>query len=615
MTKVLFAAAEAVPFVKTGGLADVMSALPKALKKEGVEVALVIPKYEHMNAAYKDKLERVYEGTLDLSWRNQYFGVDKLVLDGVPVYFIDNEWYFKRDGLYGYGDDAERFAFFCKAVLAMLPHIDFKPNIIHCNDWHTGILGTYLKESFYHDEFYWGMKTVYTIHNLKYQGVFGKEIVNDVLGLPHYCFTEGKIEFGGCVNFMKAGMEYADYITTVSPTYAQEITYPYFGEKLEAYVRYCQHKLVGIINGLDEDAYNPATDKFIAAQYNVADAFEKKAIDKENLQKEVGLPVDRNIPVVAMVSRLVEDKGLSLLTRIMDEITQENMQFVVLGAGDQDFQNALKGWEKRNPKKVSINLRFSEELAHKIYAGADIFVMPSRFEACGLSQLIAMKYGTIPVVRETGGLKDTVIPYDKYTGVGNGLSFANFNAHELLFTIKAALSFYEDKAQWAKMVNNAMTSDYGWKASAKAYKDVYDKVMAMEKFVAPAPAKPAKPAQGTGKSEAKVEFKAEVKPIVEAETEQEIKIEEQPAEKSAVKVVIKPEVKPVVEEEVKVAAKKAPARKKATKKAVKKTTAKKTATKKNNVKKAAEAAREVVRHAVAKATAASKAKTGKTVKK
>ncbi len=643
MTKVLFAASEAVPFIKTGGLADVMSALPKALKQVGVDVALVIPKYGHMNAAYKDKLEKVYEGYLDLSWRQQYFGVEKTVVDGITVYLIDNEWYFKRDGLYGYGDDCERFAFFSKAVLAMLPHIDFRPDIIHCNDWHTGILGCYLKESFFHNEFYWGMKTVFTIHNLKYQGIFGREIVNDLLGLPHYCFTEGKIEFGGCVNFVKAGMEYADYITTVSPTYAKEITYPYFGEGLDGYVRSRQDKIQGIINGLDEEAYNPATDKFIAAPYNADNVLEKKYLNKEKLQKELGLPVDRSIPMIAMVSRLVEDKGLSLLTRIMDEISQENIQFVLLGAGDQDFQNALLAWAKRNPTKVSINLRFSEELAHKIYAAADIFAMPSRFEACGLSQLIALKYGTIPVVRKTGGLKDTITMYNKYTGEGNGLNFTNFNAHEFLFTLKTALSYFEDKVLWNKLVNNAMHSDFSWKDSALAYKKVYETVMknklsakaskkveAVKVETAPKAAKKIEEVkvEVAPKAEApkKVEeVKVEVAPKAEAPKKiEEIKVEvapkvEAPKEVEEVKTEVEPEVKAEEKAEPvakKAAAKKAPAKKRATKttkaaKTTKKATTKKATTKKNSVKSAAAAARDVVKKAVAKAIATKKTKTGK----
>ena len=512
MTKVLFAAAEAVPFIKTGGLADVMGALPQALQQEGVETALILPKYGQINPVYRDKMEKVYEGYLDLAWRHQYFGVEKLVVNGITVYFVDNEWYFKRDGLYGYGDDSERFAFFSKAVLAALPHLDFKPDIIHCNDWHTGILGAFLKESFYHDEFYWGMKVVYTIHNLKYQGIFGKEIVNDILGLPYYCYTNGNIEFGGCVNYMKAGMYYADYITTVSPSYAEEITYPYFGEKLEAYVRSCQGKLVGIINGLDENAYNPATDKFIAAPYTVANVLEQKALNKEKLQEELGLPVNKNIPLIAMVTRLVEDKGLSLVTRIMDEITQENIQFVVVGTGDEAIEEALNNWEARNPNKVSINLLFSEELAHKVYAGADIFVMPSRFEACGLSQLIALKYGTIPVVRETGGLKDTVIPYNKYTGEGNGLGFLNFNAHELLYSIKSALSFYEDLAQWSQIVTNAMNSNYSWDKSAQVYGKIYAQVL--------------------GQSTVEMPASPEEVAVVEAEV---VKTKKAPAKKSPVK--------------------------------------------------------------------------------
>jgi starch synthase len=406
--------------------------------------------------------------------------------------------------------------------------------------------------------------------------------------LPYYCFTEGKIEFGGCVNFMKAGMEYADYITTVSPSYAQEITYPYFGEGLDGYVRYCQHKLVGIINGLDEEAYNPATDKFIPATYTEENVFEQKAVNKENLQKELGLPINRNIPIVAMVSRLVEDKGLSLLTRIMDEMSQENMQFVLLGAGEQDFQNALKSWANRNPKKVSINLRFSEELAHKIYAAADIFIMPSRFEACGLSQLIALKYGTIPVVRETGGLKDTIIPYNKYTGEGNGLTFANFNAHELLFTVKTALSFYEDKTQWNKLVKNAMHSEFSWHTSAMAYKAVYDKVLTAETYAAPA-------------KETKIAKAAE--PVIQNVSFEELE-EISEETKAAVKTLdTDKDKKAVTKKEV---AKKAPAKKAATK-----TTTKKRAARKSTAKKVAAAAKRAVKKTAAKLTATRKSKKGK----
>ena len=476
MTKVLFAASEAVPFIKTGGLADVMGALPRYLKKSGVETALVIPKYSQIADRFKKRMEKVYEGTVDLSWRQCYLGVEKLTWEGLTVYFIDNEQYFKREGIYGYNDDAERFGYFSKAVLAMLPHIDFKPDIIHCNDWHTGMLNVFLKECFYHDEYYRHIKTVYTVHNLKYQGIYPGYVATDTLGLKEYLFNNGSIECDGCVNYMKAGLVYADYITTVSPSYAEEITQPYFGERLDGYIKTCGDHLQGILNGLDEEHYNPATDEFIAAQYDAATAEKGKARDKEDLQLLLGLPVNRKVPVIALISRLVEDKGIDLITRIMDEIVLEDVQFVVLGTGPQHYEEALRGLAARNPAKVSVNTQFNETLAHKIYAGADIFLMPSRFEACGLSQLIALKYGTVPIVREVGGLKDTVEAFDKTTKKGNGLSFTNFNAHDLLFTIKLALSYYENKVLWNALLQNAMHSDFGWSRSAELYKNIYTKL-------------------------------------------------------------------------------------------------------------------------------------------
>ena len=475
--KVLFVASEAAPFIKTGGLADVMGALPKALQALGVEPALVIPNYEGIGADYKNEMETVYEGSVDLSWRNQYLGVKKLVQDGIPVYFIDNEYYFKREKLYGYDDDAERFAYFAKAALAMLHYIDFKPDVIHTNDWHTGLLGAYLKEDFMQDPFYQGMKNIYTIHNLKYQGVFGREIVEDVLGMPLRLLYNGNIENAGNVNFMKAGMCYADFITTVSPSYAEEITYPYFGEGLEDYVALCAGKISGILNGLDEKEYDPETDPNIPVCFDAANVLVKKPLAKEALQRELGLAVNREIPVLAMITRLVEAKGLDLVMHIMDELMEEQVQLVVVGTGDEEYADALRELAWRHPGSVSVNILFNEGLARRVYAGADMFIMPSRYEACGLSQMIAMRYGTIPVVRETGGLKDSVINFDKYTTPeGNGFSFANFNAHELLFTIKRALTCYEEKPLWEKIVSNAMHSDNSWNRSAQAYADLYARI-------------------------------------------------------------------------------------------------------------------------------------------
>lgn len=477
MVKVLFAASEAVPFIKTGGLADVMGALPKALASKGMDVRLVIPKYSQIADSFRSQMKPVTHGIVNLAWRQLYYGVEEIDWNGVKVYFIDNEWYFKRDRLYGFDDDDERFAYFCRAVLTMLPKIGFQPDIIHCNDWHTGLMGVFLKEDFYHDPFYQHMKIIYTIHNLKYQGIYPPSIMRDIIGLPQELFDNGNLECDGCVNYMKSGMVYADYITTVSKTYAQEITYPYFGEHLDGYIRTARDRITGIINGLDEDAYNPATDTHIAATYT-ADTFPaRKHINKEALQRELGLPVNRNIPVVAMVSRLVEDKGLDLVTCIMDELIEEDIQLVIVGTGDWAYEDAFRNLARRYPTKVSANILFNEGLAHQVYAAADIFMMPSRYEPCGLSQLIALKYGAVPVVRETGGLKDTVIPFDKYTNQGNGLTFMNFNAHELLFTVKRALSYYADSAVWEHLVHNAMESDYGWDRSAQAYADLYHTVL------------------------------------------------------------------------------------------------------------------------------------------
>ena len=475
--KVLFVASEAAPFIKTGGLADVMGALPKALQALGVEPALVIPNYQGVGEEYKNAMETVFEGSVDLSWRNQYLGVKKLVQDGIPVYFIDNEYYFKRDKLYGYDDDAERFAYFSKAALTMLHYIDFKPDVIHTNDWHTGLLGAYLKEDFMQDPYFQGMKNIYTIHNLKYQGVFGRNIVEDVLGLPLHLLYNGNIENDGDVNFMKAGMCYSDFITTVSPSYAEEITYPYFGEGLEDYVALCAGKISGILNGLDEQEYNPETDPHIPVRFDASNVLVKKPLAKEALQRELGLTVNREIPVVGMITRLVEAKGLDLVMHIMDELMEEQVQLVVVGTGDEEYANALRELAWRHPGSVSVNILFNEGLARRVYAGADMFIMPSRYEACGLSQMIAMRYGTVPVVRETGGLKDSVINFDKYnTPEGNGFSFANFNAHELLFTIKRGLTCFAEKPLWEKIVYNAMHSDNSWNRSAQAYADLYAKV-------------------------------------------------------------------------------------------------------------------------------------------
>ena len=604
--KVLFVASEAAPFIKTGGLADVMGALPKALQALGVEPALVIPNYEGVGEAYKNAMETVYEGSVDLSWRNQYLGVKKLVQDGIPVYFIDNEYYFKRDKLYGYDDDAERFAYFAKAALAMMNYIDFKPDVIHTNDWHTGLLGAYLKEDFMQDPYFQGMKNIYTIHNLKYQGVFGRNIVEDVLGLPLHLLYNGNIENDGDVNFMKAGMCYADFITTVSPSYAEEITYPYFGEGLEDYVALCAGKISGILNGLDEQEYNPETDPHIPVRFDASNVLVKKPLAKEALQRELGLTVNREIPVVGMITRLVEAKGLDLVMHIMDELMEEQVQLVVVGTGDEEYADALRELAWRHPGSVSVNILFNEGLARRVYAGSDMFIMPSRYEACGLSQMIAMRYGTVPVVRETGGLKDSVINFDKYiTPEGNGFSFANFNAHELLFTIKRGLTCYAAKPLWEKIVYNAMHSDNSWNRSAQAYADLYAHIAGDSITVEPVSedqvaeaaeeilqaVKGEESAEETGNTAAAAAETAEAEKAVQAANEEVLAETAPEAEQvPAPETKAEAEKAPEKTEDPEAAAepvKKKTAAKRTTKKAADKTTeTKKTAAKKTTAKKA-----------------------------
>ena len=630
--KVLFVASEAAPFIKTGGLADVMGALPKALQALGVEPALVIPNYEGVGEAYKNAMETVYEGSVDLSWRNQYLGVKKLVQDGIPVYFIDNEYYFKRDKLYGYDDDAERFAYFAKAALAMMNYIDFKPDVIHTNDWHTGLLGAYLKEDFMQDPYFQGMKNVYTIHNLKYQGVFGRNIVEDVLGLPLRLLYNGNIENAGDVNFMKAGMCYADFITTVSPSYAEEITYPYFGEGLEDYVALCAGKISGILNGLDEQEYNPETDPYIPVRFDASNVLVKKPLAKEALQRELGLTVNRETPVVAMITRMVEAKGLDLVMHIMDELMEEQVQLVVVGTGDEEYADALRELAWRHPGSVSVNILFNEGLARRVYAGADMFIMPSRYEACGLSQMIAMRYGTVPVVRETGGLKDSVINFDKYnTPEGNGFSFANFNAHELLFTIKRGLTCYAAKPLWEKIVYNAMHSDNSWNRSAQAYADLYAHIAGDSITVEPVSedqvaeaaeeilqaVKGEEPAEETGNTAA-AEETAEAEKAVQAANEEVLAETAPEAEQvPAPETKAEAEKAPEKTEDPEAAAepvKKKTAAKRTTKKAAdkttetKKTTAKKATAKKATTKKSAAATEEgaAVKKTTARKTTAKK---------
>ena len=408
MLKVLYVASEAVPFVKTGGLADVAGSLPKELKQKGVDVRVVIPKYSGIKEEYRNNMEHIYDGEINVSWRKKYLGIDRYDYKDVPFYFIDNQEYFYREGYYGYPDDVERFTFFCRAVLEMLPHIDFWPDVIHMNDWQTGLISVYLKLEHNEDVRYNKIKTVYTIHNLKYQGRFWKGYLPDVLGLDWKYFNNGDLEYFDDINFMKGAIVYSDKVTTVSRSYAKEIQDPYYGEGLEGMLQKRDADLSGIINGLDYEDYNPETDKYIFKNFDVHNAIAIKGDNKEQLQKKLGLPVNRKIPMIGMVTRLVEAKGLDLVTRILDELLEyENVQFVILGTGDRQYEDWFKGLVWRYPKKVSANIFFNNELAHQIYAASDLFLMPSQYEPCGIGQLIALRYGTVPIVRATGGLKDS----------------------------------------------------------------------------------------------------------------------------------------------------------------------------------------------------------------
>ena len=481
MLKVLYVASEAVPFIKTGGLADVAGSLPKALKKQGVDIRVVMPKYGKISHEYLDKMEHVYDGEFTTAWRTKFLGIDKLELDGVTFYFIDNQEYFYREGFYGYGDDAERFSFFSRAVLEILPKDDFWPDVIHTNDWHTALVNVYLRLDHIGDERYERIRTVFTIHNLKYQGVFPKDVMEDVLGLDWKYFTNGDLEYYDAVNFMKGAIIYADNITTVSRTYAQEIQYEYFGEGLDGLLRSRAADLHGINNGLDTDLYNPETDPYLTdpfTQYNADTALETKTDNKVALQHILDLPLERRTPLVAMVTRLVEAKGLDLVVRVLDELLEhENMQFVLLGTGDRVYEDWFRELAWRHPTKVSANIYFSDEMAQRIYASSSIFLMPSAYEPCGLGQLIAMRYGAIPVVRATGGLTDTVIPYNKATGEGNGFLFADYNAHDMMYTIKKALTIYRDLGAWTRLMKNAMQADYSWARSSKEYKALYERLI------------------------------------------------------------------------------------------------------------------------------------------
>lgn len=485
MIKVLIAAAEAVPFAKTGGLGDVIGSLPKELIKQGVDARVIMPNYLDIPDGFKQQMEFKKHFFVQVGWRQQYCGILEFVYQGVTFYFVDNEYYFKRHGCYGYHDDAERFGFFCRAVLESLAKIDFMPDVIHCHDWHAGMVSVLFDAHYRHVPAYQQIRTLFTIHNLRYQGVFPKEILHDILSLDWRYFNAEGVEFHEGVSFMKGGLAYSDMISTVSRTYAHEIQDPFFGEELDGFLRKRQGDLVGIVNGIDYDVYNPKSDKYICSQYDV-EHLDQKMKNKINLQRRLGLPVREDVPIIALVSRLVGPKGLDLIEHMFFNLVKQaaavgeefyDIQLVVLGTGEARYENFFKYMAWQYPGKVSANIMFDDELAHQIYAGADLFLMPSLYEPCGIGQLIAMRYGTLPIVREIGGLKDTVQSYNEQTGEGNGFTFVNYNAHDMLDTINWALKTFQDKKVWNQVVKNAMKSDYSWQQSAIQYVNTYTKLI------------------------------------------------------------------------------------------------------------------------------------------
>lgn len=557
--QIVFASAECAPFVKTGGLGDVAGSLPAALVRAGAEVIVMVPKYATIKDEYKAQMEHFSDFYVSLGWRNEYCGLEKLEHDGVTYMFIDNERYFARDYPYGFFDDGERFAFFSKAITESLQHLPagFECDILHCNDWQTALAPVFLREFYQGLPLYDRVKTVFSIHNVAFQGQFSDTVMEDILGVAHIPAAASQLRCDACsINYMLGALRYADAITTVSPTYANEIQTPEFGEGLDGVLRERSYALQGILNGIDVAGFDPATDKRIAANYTVEDR-SGKAVCKAKLQEELGLEVRDDRPLMVMVTRLTRQKGMDLVMYALDRILSGGVQVAVLGTGDRDYEDGLRYFQDKYPGTMAARIEFDPALSQRMYAAADMFLMPSKFEPCGLSQIIAMRYGTLPIVRETGGLKDTVIPYNEFTGEGTGFSFSNFNGDEMGDAVfRAARLFWDNRDAWNQLVTQAMSQDFSWTRSADKYLDLYF-------FMHPEIERPAA-----------VEAAAAV---VDPAAVEEPKAEEKPAEVEPVKAdpEVKVEATPKPEPEVKPAAK--PAAKKTT---ARKTTAKKaTATK------------------------------------
>lgn len=471
--RILYVAAEAYPFIKTGGLADVAGSLPLALNSKGMDARVVMPLYSKIDPAYKEKMKYLGYYYVDLDWRHQYVGVYEVVHNDTIFYFIDNEYYFNRDNLYGEADDGERFIFFSKAVTLLPKFLDFKPDIMHSNDWHSAMVNVFAKDFARGDEYYRDIRLLFTIHNLKYQGLFPPALLQ-LTGLSPEYYNDDALKFYDVINFMKGGIVFSDAFNTVSGSYALEIKNSYFGEALDGVIRRYEYKLSGIVNGIDYDVWNPETDKFINHHYSIEN-LKGKLENKKDLQRAYGLPERDDVPIISIISRLVEMKGIDLVAYILDELLQSDVQFIVLGTGDRTYEDMLKYFEWKYPEKLAARIYYNNEESHKIYAGSDFLLMPSLSEPCGVAQLIAMRYGTIPIVREAGGLKDTVIPYSEFNKDGTGFSFANVNAHDMLYTIRRAISYYESE-EFIDIIKNAMNAKNDWEESSKTYIDLYKRI-------------------------------------------------------------------------------------------------------------------------------------------
>ncbi len=471
--KIMYVSSEVAPFVKTGGLGDVAGSLPKALAEKGHEVAVFCPLYSVIPNDYRTKMTFVTSAYVQLAWRNQYCGVFSCVEDGVTYYFVDNEYYFSRTQVYGEYDDAERFAFFSKAVLEILPDLGVKPDVINCNDWQTALVSVYYNLLFGARTFYQNIKTVFTIHNIQYQGRYGREVLEYVLGIDDAHFRSGFMVQDGDVNLMKAAILASNAVTTVSQTYAEEIQTPYYSYGLDGILRQNSWKLHGILNGIDMEVFNPQTDAKLLKNYSIKN-LKAKLKNKQDLLRLCGLEADDNTPVIGIISRFVSAKGLDLVEAVLHEILEDDVRVVVLGKGDWRYEQMFLEAKRRYPAKISVSIMFSGELANKIYGGADMLLMPSRSEPCGLAQMIAMRYGTIPIVRETGGLKDTVQAYVDYEKIGNGFTFASYNAHDMLHVIRQACGVYKlDAAAWKNLMKVGMETDFSWNVSAERYVELY----------------------------------------------------------------------------------------------------------------------------------------------